>query len=97
MKKEDVTGIIVYLIIIVLAILFGVFALQDHANHSYFTGMGFAYVIYIILSVLVGALLNAILFEVAHVLGAKLGKYEIVSVNILGLLFYKEKVVVEKQ
>ena len=90
MKKEDVTGIIVYLIIIVLAILFGVFALQDHANHSYFTGMGFAYVIYIILSVLVGALLNAILFEVAHVLGAKLGKYEIVSVNILGLLFYKE-------
>ena len=90
MKKEDVTGIIVYLIIIVLAILFGIFALQDHANHSYFTGMGFAYVIYIILSVLVGALLNAILFEVAHVLGAKLGKYEIVSVNILGLLFYKE-------
>ena len=90
MKKEDVTGIIVYLIIIVLAILFGVFALQDHANHSYFTGMGFAYVIYIILSVLVGALLNAILFEVAHILGAKLGKYEIVSVNILGLLFYKE-------
>ena len=90
MKKEDVTGIIVYLIIIVLAILFGIFALQDHANHSSFTGMGFAYVIYIVLSVLVGALLNAILFELAHVIGAKVGKYEIISVCILGLLFYKE-------
>ena len=88
MKKEDVTGLIVYLVIIVAAVLFGIFVLREHATDSSF--QGFEYVIYIIVSVLVGALLNAILFEMAHILGAKIGKYEIISVNILGLLFFKE-------
>ena len=87
MKKEDITGIIVYLIIIVLAIVFGLTVLQTHAPES--TLSGFPYVLYIIGAVLSGAVFNGILFELAHVLGAKAGKYEILSVNILGLCFYK--------
>ena len=87
MKKEDITGIIVYLGIIVLAVIFGLTVLQTHAAES--TLQDFGYVAYIIGSVLAGALLNGILFEVAHVLGAKIGKYDILSVNILGLCFYK--------
>ena len=87
MKKEDITGIIVYLIIIVLAVVFGLTVLQTHAPES--TLSGFPYVLYIIGAVLSGALFNGILFEVAHVLGAKAGKYEIISVNILGVCFYK--------
>ena len=89
MKKEDITGLIVYLIIIAFAIIFGLTVLQAHQNESTLTG--FLYVIYIIGSVLVGTLLNAILFEVAHIIGAKIGKYDIISVNILGLCFYKEE------
>ena len=89
MKKEDITGIIVYLIIIVLAIVFGLTVLQTHAATSTFQ-KGY-YVLYIILSVLTGAIFNAILFEVAHILGAKAGKYEILSVNILGFCFYKSE------
>ena len=87
MKKEDISGIIVYLIIIVLAVVFGLTVLQTHASES--TLSGFPYVLYIIGSVLAGAVVNAILFELAHVLGAKIGKYDILSVNILGLCFYK--------
>ena len=87
MKKEDITGLIVYLGIIVLAVIFGLTVLQAHAPASTFKNFG--YVMYIIGSVLTGAILNAILFEVAHVLGAKLGKYDILSVNILGVCFYK--------
>ena len=88
MKKEDITGLIVYLIIIAFAIVFGLTVLQAHQQESSLAGI--FYVLYIIGSVLVGAILNAILFEMAHVIGAKIGKYEIVSVNILGLCFYKD-------
>ena len=87
MKKEDITGIIVYLVIIVLAVVFGLTVLQTHAPES--TLSGFPYVLYIVGAVLSGAIFNAALFELAHILGAKIGKYEILSVNILGLCFYK--------
>ena len=88
MKKEDITGLIVYLIIIALAIIFGFTVLQTHNAESSFSGIG--YVLYIIVAVVVGALFNAILFELAHVIGAKIGKYTILSVNILGFCFYKD-------
>ena len=65
MKKEDITGIIVYLGIIVLAVIFGLTVLQTHAAES--TLKDFGYVAYIIGSVLAGALINGILFELAHV------------------------------
>ena len=89
MKKEDISGIIVYLIIIVLAVVFGLAVLQANANDM--TLSGFPYVMFIIGSVVGGALFNSIMFELAHVLGAKIGKYDILSVNILGLCFYKNE------
>ena len=87
MKKEDISGIIVYLLIIALAVVFGFTVLKTHASETSFDNVG--YIFYIIGSVLIGALFNAILFEVAHVLGAKAGRYDIISVNILGFCFYK--------
>ena len=89
MKKEDISGIIVYLGIIALAVVFGMTVLQTHAKESTITGFG--YVMYIIGSVLGGALINGVMFEMAHVLGAKVGKYDVISVNIFGLCFYKSE------
>ena len=88
MKKEDITGLIVYLIIIALAIIFGFTVLQTHNSESSFTG--FYYVLYIIVAVLVGVVFNGVLFEVAHLIGAKIGKYRVLSTNILGFCFYKD-------
>ena len=88
MKKEDVTGLIVYLVIIALAVIFGFTVLQTHNSESSFTG--FYYVLYIIVAVLIGVVFNGILFELAHVIGAKIGKYKVLSVNILGFCFYKD-------
>jgi len=88
MKKEDITGLVVYLVIIALAVVFGFTVLQTHASESSLSG--FPYVLYIGGSVLVGVIFNGIMFEMAHVLGAKLGKYKILCVNILGFCFYKE-------
>ena len=89
MKKEDITGLIVYLIIIALAVVFGFTVLQTHQSDSYFTG--FSYVLYILLSVLIGVIFNGVLFELAHILGAKIGKYKVISVNVLGFCFYKNE------
>ena len=89
MKKEDVVGLVIYLIIIALAVVFGLTVLQTHNAESSFSG--FTYIIYVAGSVIIGVVFNAILFELAHAAGAKIGKYDILSVNVLGFCFYKEQ------
>ena len=88
MKKEDVSGVIVYLLILAIAVVFGITVLREHAANSNMDTI--VYIIYILGAIITGVLFNAVMFEMAHILGAKAGRYEIVSVNILGLLWYKE-------
>ncbi len=91
MRKEDVSGIIVYLLILAVAVVFGLTVLREHAiDATAEMGGTVVYIIYIFGAILAGVLFNAIMFEVAHILGAKAGRYLIVSVDILGLLWYKE-------
>ncbi len=88
MKKEDVTGLFVYLIIFALAIVFGLVVLREHfANAGLNQGM---YLLYVLGSIIAGVVANALIYELAHILGAKMGKYNIMSVNILGLCFYRK-------
>ena len=72
-----------------LAIVFGLNVLRQHSANS---GMDFwIYFLFIAGAILVGVLFNAVLFEIAHRLGARVGRYQILSTNILGLLWYKEE------
>ena len=87
MKKEDVSGIVVYLLIMALAVLFGLNVLRAHYASS---ELGNYYFLFVIGAILVGVLFNAIIFELAHRLGAKIGKYQVISTNILGVLFFYE-------
>ena len=89
MKKEDVIGLIIYLIIIALAVVFGLTVLQAHNADSAFSGFG--YVGFVAICVVAGVILNAVMFELAHVLGAKVGKYLVLSVTILGLSFQRDQ------
>ena len=89
MKKEDVIGLVIYLIIIALAVVFGLTVLQTHNNDSAF--QGFSYVLFVAVSVVIGVVFNALMYELAHVVGAKVGKYNIISVNVLGFCLYKEQ------
>ena len=84
MKKEDITGILVYALIVALAVIFGLNVLKEHAYNS---GLGNMYILFILGALTTGILFNAILYELAHILGAKLGGYQVLSVNILGLMF----------
>jgi len=87
MKKEDFSGIFVYLIILAIAIVFGLTVLQKHgASSGLNTG---EYIGFIVGAILAGILFNAILFELGHMLGAKVGRYQILSVCVLGLTFKK--------
>lgn len=87
MKKEDLNGLIAYIIIIAIALVFGLTVLRNYSPNS---GMGGLFILFVLGAVIAGILLNAIMFEIAHVLGAKLGGYEILSVSVFGITFYKD-------
>lgn len=89
MKKEDVSGIIVYLLIVGIALVFCFTVLREHSANSDLSGM--LYWLYVVGAIATGIVLNAVIFEFAHILGAKAGGYEVISVSILGLTFYKNE------
>ena len=89
MKKEDVTGLIMYLVILAVALVYGFVVLQPYFANSTFK-LGIIYALFILGAIVIGILSSSVLFEVGHVLGAIAGKYQILSVCILHLLFTKE-------
>ena len=89
MKKQDVAGLIVYLIILALAAVFGLVVIRNYAssgNSGMNTGI---FIVFVIGAILAGIVFNAILFELAHIIGAKIGGYKVTSVSILGFTWSK--------
>jgi len=89
MKKENITGLLVYILILALAVVFGFVILKEYYNVGSSHMESWAFSLFILGAVLAGAVFNGILFELAHMLGAKLGGYKILSVSIYGFTFYK--------
>lgn len=87
MKKEDVLSIFVYLVMLLIALFIGLRIISPAIGDLTYTqkeAYGFA-----ILTIVVGVLINAIIFEVGHIVGALIGGYKILSVNILGLCVFR--------
>ena len=82
MRKEDVTSLFVYMIIIAIAMVYGLVFLQPYYAESNFTSVGL-YALFILGSIVAGIVANAVLLELGHLAGAKLGKYKVLSFNIL--------------
>ena len=88
MKKEEISGLIVYVLLLALALIFALLVVREYYTKS---GMEVGeYILFIFLSFFIGIVFNAALFELAHAIGAKLGRYNIISLNILGFTFYRE-------
>lgn len=87
MKKEDITGMIVYVLILAVAIIFGLTVLQEFSKNANMDNGEF--IGFILGAIISGVVFNALIFELGHIIGAKIGRYEILSVNILGFMFYK--------
>ena len=89
MKKQDIAGIIVYLVILALAAVFGLVVVRQFAEKTNMeTGI---FILVIGGAIVSGVLFNSIYFELAHMLGAKIGGYRITSVSVLGFTFVKEE------
>jgi len=91
MKKESIGGLIAYLIIFAIAVAFGATVLRNYGSSARSGLSQGMYILLIIGAILIGIIFNATLFELAHLLGAKAGHYNVVYVNILGLCFSKKE------
>lgn len=89
MKKEDISGFIVYLLILGAATIFCLTILRENSAAVGQPLTFWQYWLFVVGSTAGGIILNAILCELAHVAGAKAGRYEVISTNILGLCFYR--------
>ncbi|MCQ2792062.1 MAG: hypothetical protein MJ208_00905 [Bacilli bacterium] len=92
MKKEDVISLLVYILMIVIAVMVGLYVIRPLFEHfttggdsSAVGNMGWA-----LLLVLGAIIFNVAIIELGHMLGAKLSGYKFFSVNMLGLCFYKK-------
>lgn len=94
MKKENLFGLIFYLLVFGIAILYGFTVLQNHYQYSYFSKTNPAilfYGLYIIGSVFAGVLAAGLLEGLGHLLGAKVGGYNIISYCLFYFTFYKNE------
>lgn len=85
MRKEDITSIVVYLVLIAGSFIIGTTVIKDafqtfSVADPYLVGIG---------TIIVGIILNVCGLELLHALGAKIGGYEVVSINIVGFCFEK--------
>ena len=90
MKKEDISGLIVYMLIFAVAIVFGLTVLQPYFANSTFTS-GIIYALFVLAAIVLGIVVCALLLEIGHIIGAKIGKYNIISVSVLHFTFFKEE------
>ena len=84
MRKEEIRGLIVYSILIAVALIVGLTAIAD-SMYSYAPKMN--QFLFVLIVIAVSYLFNVIGHELLHALGAVLGGYKVVSINILGLCF----------
>lgn len=89
MKKEDIASIVIYLIMIAAAVIVGLTAVQQVFNAHYHIQM--VSYLFAIIVIVVGLLVNIIFLEVFHVLGAKLGHYQVISFNVLGFCLLRKE------
>jgi len=85
MKKEDGISLIVYALMIAIAFVVG-FCFLRPLIEGVQLGWGI-----ILLFLIASIILSAALLEISHLIGAKIGKYKILSVNILGLCLYRKE------
>ena len=91
MKKNDVMGYIVYALMLGGAVGVGFGVIRPILNETPRSELPMEGILLILLSVLVGAVLSAVVLELGHLLGAKIGGYKITSWNCLGLCWKRGK------
>ncbi len=85
MKKAVNFSLLFYVVLVIAVFLIGRNIIAD-ANMYISNSL-----LFFIVAIVLGFVFNVVLFELAHMLGAKLGGYKTYSVSFLGLTFYMTK------
>lgn len=88
MRKEEIRGLVIYMLMILAAIIIGFTIIRNQMGQYGPEKMG--QLLFILIVLVVSYLVNVIGLEILHVLGAIFGGYSITGVNVLGLGFYKK-------
>ena len=87
MKRNDFATFIVYVGMLAIALLVGLLIIRPILLEQWSSDYR---ILTVILSVVVGVLLNAVLLEGGHFFGAKAGHYDVYGWNVLGVNFKKD-------
>ena len=91
MTKEDVFSLIIYVGMLGIALAVGFLVVMPAFNNGFLFDDSGARIGFLLGAIIVAILFNAILLEGGHLIGSKLGGYTILSFNLLGFCYYKEK------
>lgn len=95
MSKEDVLSLFVYAGMLAIAFVVGFCVLYPSTGLSsvtVFNSNKGILVLFVIICLLVGVILNGLLVELGHLVGLKLGGYSIVTFNVFGFCWYKKNI-----
>lgn len=88
MKKNEFATFLVYVAMLVIAVLVGFLVIRPAIAERWNSNNA---IVFVIVFIIAGVIINALLLEIGHFLGAKAGHYLVVSWNVLGLSFKKSK------
>ncbi len=90
MKKNDFMGYLVYALMIGIAIGVGLGFIRPIFNEYGNVLQGNVGIVFVLLIVIGGIIFSALMLELGHLLGAKMGKYKVTSWNCLFFQFKKD-------
>lgn len=90
MRKEDLISDIIYLLMAGIVLLVGFLVIQPAINDGLLGSNTGENILFILVALVIGIIINVILMELGHLIGALIGGYKVLSFNILGLNFYKD-------
>ena len=92
MKKNDFATFIVYVAMFAVALLVGLLAIKPTIDSYGYAITTVHPALILVFGLLVGGLFNAAGLELCHLLGAKMGKYRVYKLTVLGVSFSNKKV-----
>lgn len=92
MKKNDSLSLLVYVLMIAVVLVVGLTIIRPAVSNSTTADFGgLNPMVVLIITIVAGLVVIALLNEIAHVIGAKIGHYKIRSVIVLGLGWKRTK------
>ncbi len=91
MQKEDFISLLIYFIMGAVVIMVGLIVFRPAMEAGYLFNSASENFVFLLVSLIVAVITNVLLLEFGHLIGAKLGRYTVLSFNIFGFCFYKTK------